>query len=235
MRVRFDPATASASRALSRRAVAYGVPSSPEGDAIVKEMKANRRVTAALSRKTALAGGVSGSASGGFSDIQFATGRPRDPLFYWRQNNLPYDFSQNEELAKVRAFCRLLYQTDPIVGSCVDIFSKFPTIGWSLQCKDQRLAEFYEDQFFGEDKLDYEEFLVDMGREYYIAGEAWPFATFNEDLGIWDNEELLNPDDIKAERSPFLKDPRYFIKLPWTIRQILQTRQPVWEYQKLIQ
>ncbi|MCW2929965.1 MAG: hypothetical protein JWM19_927 [Actinomycetia bacterium] len=201
----------------------------------VKEARKNRRVNARqgmLSRRTAVSGGAGGS---GFSDIQFATGRPRDPLFYWRQNNLPYDFSQNEELAKVRAFCRLLYQTDPIVGSCVDIFSKFPVIGAHLECKDNRLEEFYSGLFFDEEGLDYEEFMVDIGREYYTAGEAWPFATFNEDLGIWDDEELLNSDDIKVERSPFLKEPRYFTRLPWTIRQILTTRQPAWEYNKLVQ
>ena len=198
----------------------------------VSEARRNRRING---RTAGFGGGGGGGASGGFGDIQFATGRPRDPLFYWRQNNLPYDFSQNEELAKVRSFCRLLYQTDPIIGSCVDIFSKFPTMGDHLECKDNRLEDFYGDLFFNEDHLDYEEFTVDIGREYWTSGEAWPFATFNEDLGIWDDEELLNPDDIKVERSPFLKEPRYFIKLPWTIRQILQTRQPVWEYNRLVQ
>jgi hypothetical protein len=198
----------------------------------VAEARKNRSVN----RRTAAYGaGGAGGAGGGFGDIQFATGRPRDPLFYWRQNNLPYDFSQNEELAKVRAFCRLLYQTDPIIGSCVDIFSKFPTMGDHLECMDSRLEDFYGDLFFGEEHLDYEEFTVDIGREYWTSGEAWCFATFNEDLGIWDDEELLNPDDVKVERSPFLKEPRFFIRLPWTIRQILQTRQPAWEYNRLVQ
>lgn len=201
----------------------------------VREARKNRRVNARTARMSRTAGSGYGGAGGGFSDIQFATGRPRDPLFYWRQNNLPYDFSENEELAKVRAFCRLLYQTDPIVGSCVDIFSKFPVVGAHLECKDSRLEEFYSGLFFDEDGLDYEEFMIDIGREYYTAGESWPFATFNEDLGVWDDEELLNPDDIKVERSPFLKEPRYFIRLPWTIRQILTTRQPAWEYAKLVQ
>jgi hypothetical protein len=209
-----------------------------------REMRANRRVNgrlaraASLRRSGAYGGGASAGASSGFSDIQFATGRPRDPLFYWRQNNLPYDFSQNEELAKVRAFCRLLYQTDPVIGACVDIFSKFPVMGWSLESKDAKLEDFYGELFFNDDDdngIDYDEFLVDIGREYFVSGEAWPFATFDEDLGIWSDEELLNPDDIKVERSPFLKEPRYFIRLPWTIRQILQTRQPAWEYNKLIQ
>lgn len=235
MKVRFSATAAmeqdrrvseSMSRMLAYGARAASETMTPE----VEEARKNR----AVMRRTGGAGG-GGGASGGFGDIQFATGRPRDPLFYWRQNNLPYDFSQNEELAKVRAFCRLLYQTDPIVGSVVDIYSKFPTLGDHLECKDARLEDFYGDLFFGEDHLDYEEFTVDIGREYWTSGEAWPFATFNEDLGIWDDEELLNPDDIKVERSPFLKEPRYFIRLPWTIRQILQTRQPAWEYNRLVQ
>jgi hypothetical protein len=239
MRVAYKPGSGAARQAsVSRqlgRTMGIGAGLSEQMSPEVLEARKNRRAnarTASVGRRTAYAGGSGG---GGGGDIQFATGRPRDPLFYWRQNNLPYDFSQNEELAKVRAFCRLLYQTDPIVGSCVDIFSKFPVVGARLECKDQRLTDFYQDLFFGDDSLDYSEFLVDIGREYYITGEAWPFASFNEDLGIWDDEELLNPDDIKVERSPFLKEPRYFTRLPWTIRQILTTRQPAWEYNKLVQ
>jgi hypothetical protein len=240
MRVAYQPGSGAARQAsVARqlgRTMGIGAASSEQMSPEVAEARKNRRInarTASVGRRQGYStGGAGGSGS---SDIQFATGRPRDPLFYWRQNNLPYDFSQNEELAKVRAFCRLLYQTDPIVGSCIDIFSKFPVVGAHLECKDQRLTDFYEDLFFGDDGLDYSEFLVDIGREYYITGEAWPFATFNEDLGIWDDEELLNSDDIKVERSPFLKQPRYFTRLPWTIRQILTTRQPAWEYNKLVQ
>lgn len=241
MRVAYKPGSGAARQAsVARqlgRTMGIGAGLSEQLSPEVAEARKNRRInarTASLGRRTAFSGS-GGSSTGGFGDIQFATGRPRDPLFYWRQNNLPYDFSQNEELAKVRAFCRLLYQTDPIVGSCVDIFSKFPVVGAHLECKDQRLTDFYEDLMFGDEGLDYSEFLVDIGREYYITGEAWPFATFNEDLGIWDDEELLNSDDIKVERSPFLKEPRYFTRLPWTIRQILTTRQPAWEYNKLVQ
>lgn len=206
----------------------------PMDDPALEEMRKNRRVSRyrqSLASKTA--SGAGGGMGGGL-DLQFATGRPRDPLFYWRQNNLPYDFADNEELEKVRAFCRLLYQTDPIIGSCIDIFSKLPVAGLELNCKDPKLKEFYEDLFFSDDGLDYEEFFVDIGREYFTVGEAWPFATFSEDLGVWEDEELLAPEDIKAERSPFLKEPRYFIRLPQSIREVLRTRRPVWEYEKLV-
>ena len=193
------------------------------------EMARNR----SINRKTASMTGNPAGRSG--ASINFATGRPRDPLFYWKQNNLPYDFADPDELRKVRLYSRLLYLTHPMVGSCVDIYSKFPLLGMELRCKDDKLTEFYSDLFLDEDNLNYEEFCLDVGREYWTVGEAWPFATFNEKLGIWDSEELLNADDVEVQRSPFMKDPRYFIRLPETIRRVLNQRQPAWEYQKLIE
>lgn len=197
-----------------------------ENDPALAEMKKNRRVNA----KTAAS---SGAGRGG-SQMAFATGRPRDPLFYWKQNNLPYDTADHSELKKIREYTRLLYQTHPIIASCVDIYSKYPILGSELTCKDEQLTEFYSDLFFTEEGLNYDEFLIDMGREYWTVGEAWPFASFNESLGVWDDEELLNPDDVEVERSPFLKDPRFLIRLPETLRRVLQTRSPAWEYEKLM-
>jgi hypothetical protein len=180
-------------------------------------------------RRTAAAG-ATGSQS---ANVSFATGRPRDPMFYWRQNNLPFDVTKEEELKKIRQFCRLLYLTHPIVAACIDIFTKFPLQGLEIECKDDQLKDFYSDLFF--DQLDYRNYLVDVGREYWITGEAWPLGSFNEALGVWDDDELLNPDDVQVEKSPFLKDPRFLIRLPETLRKVLQDRSPVWEYNALVQ
>lgn len=204
------------------------VEESPEA----KEMRHNRRINARTGAvKTAM---TPGGGRGG-SDLAFATGRPRDPFFYWKQNNLPYDTADNEELKRIRMFCRLLYQTHPIIGPAIDIFTKYPLQGAELSCKDEQIKQFYTDLFFTEEGLNYDEFLLDFGREYWTVGEAWPFASFNEILGIWETEELLNPDDIEVERSPFLKDPRFLIRLPKTIRDLISTRTPLFEYQKLME
>jgi hypothetical protein len=193
----------------------------------VQEMRRNR----AVNRKTAnTAGGMRGGSS-----LSFATGRPRDPMFYWKQNNLPYDLYDHQELKKVRAYCRLLYQSHSLIGSCVDIYTKYPLLGMEMSCKDEKLTEFYTDHFLGEDDgLNYGEFMIDFGREYWTVGESVPFGSFNESLGVWDDEELLNPDDLEIVRSPFLKEPRYFIKLPDTLREIITKRQPAWEYEQLM-
>jgi hypothetical protein len=58
------------------------------------EMRLNRRV--ALKKQSAATSGA---------DVMMATGRPRDPMFYWRNNNVPYDVTRDDELKKIRAFC----------------------------------------------------------------------------------------------------------------------------------
>jgi hypothetical protein len=196
----------------------------PKGDeAVLDEMRRNRRQAM---RRQGYAPGI------GNADLSFATSRPRDPMFYWRQNNIPWDVTKDDELKKIRNFCRILYLTHPIVASCIDIFTKFPIQGIELDCKDEQLTDFYGSLFF--DELDYKRYLLDVGREYWLTGEAWPLGSFNETLGVWEDDELLNPDDVEVEKSPFLKDPRYLIRLPESLRQIITNRAPRWEYELLI-
>lgn len=192
---------------------------------VATEMRANRRVNQRLASAAERTGG-------GGANISFATGRPRDPLFYWQQNNMPFDIYNPEQLKALRAVCRLVYLTHPLLSSCIDIYSKYPLTGMELTCKDTALTEFYTDHFFGD--LNFEEYLPDCGREYWTVGEAWPFGSFNEMLGVWEDDELLNADDIKVVRSPFLREPRYEMRLPESIRLILEKREPKWEYERLI-
>ncbi|MFI0967099.1 hypothetical protein ACH4S8_37795 [Streptomyces sp. NPDC021080] len=202
------------------RRVSHNANESPEA----REMRANRRL-----RKQASDIGRSGPS------VNFATQRPRDPLFYWRQNNMPFQFDDPAQMAKMRAYCRLVYASHPVVGSCVDIYSKYPLLGMKMSCKDERLTDFYTQHFLEEDGLNYNKFMVDIGREYWTVGEAWPLGTFNEPLGVWDDEELLNPDDVEVQASPFLRDPRFLIRLPTEMRELIRTRQPAWEFQKLME
>lgn len=211
--------TASGSRSPSSEAANAQMGADPNAD-VIAQMAANRRVN----QKMAGAG----------SSVTLSTGRPTDPLFYWRNANLPYNIWEKGELEKVRAFTRLLYILHPIIGSCVDIFSKYPLTGMEVVCpKDSKIADFYSELFL--DQLDYEDFLIDVGREYWTVGEAWPFGTFSELLGVWEADELLQPDDIKVIRSPFLLEPRYEMRLPEAIRKILRERKPQLEYNQLIQ
>lgn len=187
------------------------------------KMEVTRRKTAA----------ISSSMGNGTSNMTMATGRPRDPMFYWKQNHLPFDFTKQAELRKLREFCRLLYMTHPVVAACVDIFSKLPLQGMHIECKDEQLVEFYTDLFL--DQLKFEDHLVKMGRQYWLAGEVFSLGAWNENLGVWEDEQIINPDDVEVESSLFVTKPRYMMRLPETLRKILNERSPVYEYEQLAQ
>jgi len=210
-----------------------GVPSEAE-DALRRGLKLGMaedtgdRLTMAHNRRTASAARMGG---GG---VSMAIGRPRDPMFYWEQNNLPYKFDTREGLAKIREYSRAVYLTHPIIGSAVDIYCNWPLQGLELRCTDNALTDFYTDLFLDEDRLDYQEHLVDIGREYWVTGECFSLGSFNDSLGVWEDDELIDPDDVEVIVSPFLKEPRFEMRLPESIRTVLEKRNPVWEYEALL-
>lgn len=171
-------------------------------------------------------------AGGGGMNINFATQRPQDPFFYWQQNNLPYDFDDPRHMILLRALCRHIYKAHSVMASAIDIYSYWPLMDMEFECKDKALTEFYTDLFF--DQLDYEEFLPSLLHEYWVVGEAFPLGSFNETLGVWEADELLNPDDVFVEKSPFIKDPNLYIRLPESLRKVLTTGQPPEQYHALM-
>lgn len=190
------------------------------GDSEAVQMERNRRIN---QTKTA-----------GSSSVTISPGRPTDPMFYWANRNLPYDISKEDQMKQVRDFSRILYLTHPVIGSAIDIYTHYPLAGMEIVCpKDAKIAEFYTDLFL--DQLNYEEFLADLGREYWIAGEAFPMGSFNELLGVWEADELLMPEDVNVIRSPFLREPRFEMALPKAIRDIIINRKPELEYRQIVE
>lgn len=172
--------------------------------------------------------------SGSPTSLQLAFTRTSDPTWYWQQNGLPFDIRQPGELTKIRMLCRLLYLIHPTLGSIIDVYSTYPLVGMEMTCpKSKDLAVFYNQLFL--DDLGFDEYLIDVGREYWTVGEAFPLGTFNELLGTWDSDELMIPEDVRVIKSPFLKEPRFEMHLPLYIRQIIASRQPRFEYEQLVQ
>jgi hypothetical protein len=203
-----------------RNALTLGITKGAKDDS--DEVRTSRNTRSKIYRQAANVGG----------DIDLATNRPRDPMFYWRQNNLPFEVDKPDELMKLREICRLFYLTNPVIASAIDIFSKYPLVGAEFVCKDSAITEFHTELFFNQ--LDCEEFWVDVLREYWMVGEAWPFGSWNELLGVWDDDELLNPNDIHVIRTPFSREPRFEMRLPETLRLIIANRDPKWEYERLM-
>jgi hypothetical protein len=174
--------------------------------------------------KTAVMGG--GTSIGG--DVYNAIPRFYDPLEYWDISGLPWNIADEGHRHKLHKWMRLYYATHYLVPILVDIFTRFPLVGMEIESKDPKITAIYEDLFL--DQLNYEDFLVGLGREFWLCGEAYPLGSFDEDLGVWEHEELINPEDVVIDNFPLLNSTQLKIVPPDYLRRIAQTQSPAREW-----
>jgi hypothetical protein len=189
----------------------------------------NNDIMRAMGDSRRLGQRMASSAMGG--DAYSAVPRFYDPLEFWDLNGLPWNVADEGHRHKLHKWLRLFYSTHYLVPILIDIFTRFPLVGMDLDCKDKQLERFYEDLFL--DQLDYPEFMVSLGREYWTVGEAFPLGSFDEDLGIWEREELLNPEDVVIENFPLLGSKQMKIVPPDYLKRLAQTKSPAKEYAQL--
>lgn len=141
------------------------------------------------------------------ANVQMAIPKMRTPLGSLEDKNVPFNIEDRRELEECRRWARAFYVTHDLVPLLIDIYARFPLVGLEFKSTDSLIEKFYTQMFL--DDLDYENFLPDsLGREYYIAGEVTAMAHFNESLGIWSSEEVLNPDFVRVSKSLFVQEER---------------------------
>ena len=114
-------------------------------------------------------------------------------------------FDENEEMRnKILLACRNIGKTHPIVNSVVSVYSRFPVQGIKLQHSDSEYERFYTELFL--EDLDYKSFFIDIGKVYWIDGNAFAWGNWSDDLGLWVGEDILDPMTIRVERVPFINE-----------------------------
>lgn len=161
---------------------------------------------------------------GGTGDVFAAIPRYYSPMEYFAQSKVPYNVNKDQERFQLYQWLDLFYKTHYLVPILIDIFTRFPLVGIEFHSSDPQLKDFYEELFM--DRLNYEQFLVDLGREYWTLGQAFPLGHFNETLGIWEEEELLDPTMVEVKRYPIVGGEQIFLKPDETLRNIVEKQQP---------
>lgn len=185
--------------------------------------------TGSFQRESVIGGG--GSTLGG--DVMNAIPRFYDPLEYWDLSGLPWNVADEGHRHKLHKWMRLYYATHYLVPILVDIFTRFPLVGMELEHEDKALVDVYSEMFLNE--LQYEDFLVSLGREVWLVGEAFPLGSFVDTLGIWEHESLINPEDVVIDNFPLLDTQQLKIVPPDYLRRIAQTKMPAREWYMLQQ
>lgn len=181
-----------------------------------------------IQRTSSSLGGIGTSVGG---DAVTAIPRFYDPLEYFDLTGVPWNMADEGHRHKLHKWLRLYYATHYLVPILIDIFTRFPLVGMEMESKDQKLADFYENAFMN--KLDYPNFLVSLGREFWTVGEAFALGSFDEDLGVWEREELLNPEDVIIKNFPLLGSKQMLIVPPEYLKKLAQEKAPAKEYRQL--
>lgn len=173
------------------------------------------------------------TAATAFSDAQLAWPKMRDPFDAWKEKAWWWlDQDLDKSLSKIRAWCRLLYMTHHLVPSLIDIYSRFPLLDIEFFHHDKRVASFFNELFL--EQLDYQDFLFKMNREYWLVGEAFPLGSWHDGIGAWESDQLINPDDVVISKHPALSRYEYHLKVPDTIKELIERKEPVEEYNVLV-
>lgn len=144
----------------------------------------------------------------GESGSQYAIPRVFDPARQKRIGSRGYgynnylDIDHDEESRKnLLDGVEVIMKTQPVMRACLEVYSRYPVAGAHLECKNKDVNDFFEEIFFKD--LDYENFLIDVGREYWQYGEVFVNGVWDDSLGIWIEEELLDPRDMQIISVPF--------------------------------
>ena len=173
-----------------------------------------------------------GAATG--SDAQWAWPKLHDPFEYWRERTWWFNMEDpDEQTRKIRDWARLMYTTHYLVPSLIDIYTRYPLLDIELVHPDKRISEFYNELFF--DGLDYNEFLFDLGREHWTVGEVFAMGSWHDGIGAWEDDEIINPNDVVVAKNRALRTYQYHIKVPEEIKRLIERRDPPQEYAMLMQ
>lgn len=98
--------------------------------------------------------------------------------------------------------CRNIAKTHPVINSVVSVYSRFPVQGIRLQHNDSEIERFYTELFL--EDLDYQSFFIDLGKVFWIDGNAFAWGNWSDDLGLWVGEDILDPCTLRVARVPFV-------------------------------
>ncbi len=133
------------------------------------------------------------------------------PTFY-HPDLEPTSLMLPQDPKMINAWCRHFYKQDPIVAACIDLhtelsLSKFhlvtPEYDSEITEKDKvsKIVDFFQQMC---DDINLFEVLLSVSHEYWLLGNVFPFAQYNEQTKRWEKIIILNPDDIRITTIPYL-------------------------------
>lgn len=128
--------------------------------------------------------------------IQYTEPEMMGPLFDPINWFLPYTFKV------LNRWIRYYDRFEPWIGNAIDMHAEVPLSRFTLTgIDDVAIQREYEEVV---DELDLYQRLLEITREYWLLGEVFPFAHWNDGWLAFDQLAILNPDYVTVNASPLV-------------------------------
>jgi hypothetical protein len=147
----------------------------------------------------------------------------------------PFIQNQNMNLPRtkdlVNAWARAFFILNPVVQNAINLHTFYPISKLSIKCKNKKAENFFGDMI---DELNLLNVCLDIAQSYWLLGEAFPYAEWDEMKGTWSRLFLQNPDYVIVKKT-LGPDPDIFIKLDESLKTIINSnkKSDVQEREKL--
>jgi len=133
------------------------------------------------------------------ADAQVVRVAPRPFSPFYEESNLMLPRDRRE----VNAWARHYYATDPWVGNAIDLHSTYPLSSFGVKSDDPVITKFFNSML---DELNFSSVIFDVGKEFNIIGEVFPYSEIDENTGKWIKIIIQNPDYVEV-KSNVLTEP----------------------------
>jgi len=128
--------------------------------------------------------------------IQYTEPEMMGPLFDPVNWFLPYTFKV------LNRWIRYYDRFEPWIGNAIDMHSEVPLSRFTLVGIDDPIMQQEYEEIV--DEVDLYQRLLEITREYWLLGEVFPFAHWNEGWLAFDQMAILNPDYVTVNASPLV-------------------------------
>jgi hypothetical protein len=111
---------------------------------------------------------------------------------------------------------RWYYQHDPVVGTAIDLHTRYPISKFRLRCEGDDSSEVSEEYEAIAKEAKLLEFMNWIGQEWYCVGEAFPAGIWDKERLCWSSFTLMNPDFMDVQVNPFNIDEKFVSIVKWS-------------------
>lgn len=127
---------------------------------------------------------------------------------------------QHRDRKELNFRLRYYFEFDALVHNAICLHSEFPLSAFILECGDSKIQQFYNDH--GED-IGLLQLLIDIGREFWMLGEAIPHGQWNDFEKKWSYFMLFPPENVQFKATYILPEPLMFLDVDDELKRIVKS------------